>query len=200
MYGLIDMRTFFNWVLMPATLALIVIAAFDRHRLGRLILIGTLAGLIAAVAYDVFRLPFVFSDAWGLSSLGVPQMPLFKVFPRFGARLLGQAMEQPTFSLTAHLLGWTYHFSNGAMFGVMFAALYTRPLRSMSQLRYTLGWATLMAVGIEVCLLASPYVQFFDIKPTPRFVVVTMAAHLVFGLTMGICYHAMGRRSLAIRS
>src|SRR5947207_15541025 len=93
----------------------------DR-RLCRALSIGTIAGLIGAIAYDVFRLPFVFSRAWGLETI-VPQMPLFKVFPRFGALILGQPLEQSSYSASAHLVGWAYHFSNGATFGVMFAAL-----------------------------------------------------------------------------
>ena len=49
--------------------------------------------VLAAVAYDVFRLPFVFAREWGISSV-VPPMNLFKVFPRFGAMILAQPLEQ----------------------------------------------------------------------------------------------------------
>src|SRR5262245_55519953 len=102
MYGLVDMRMFFYAILLPATIALYGMAALDRasgdRRLWRAVILGTLAGLFGAVAYDLFRLPFVFSDAWGMGRFGIPQMPLFKVFPRFGALLLGQALEQPTYS------------------------------------------------------------------------------------------------------
>ena len=128
MYNITDMRTFFFTILLPATLLLYGIAALDKARgdgrLWRAVMIGTLGGLVGAVAYDIFRLPFVYSDAWGLGRLGIPQMPLFKVFPRFGAFLLGESIEQPTYSLAANLIGWAYHFSNGATFGVMFAAMY----------------------------------------------------------------------------
>jgi hypothetical protein len=191
MYDWMDMRVFFWWILVPATAALVILAG-RAGPIRRLILVGTASGLLAAIAYDLFRLPFVFSDAWGLSAVGVPQMPLFKVFPRFGARLLGQPLEQPTYTLAAHLLGWAYHFSNGAMFGVMFASLYPTPLIRRPRLGICLGWATLMAVGIEICLLASPYARFFNIQPTPRFVIVTLAAHIVFGLAMGLCYWKLG--------
>ena len=129
-------------------------------------------------------------------------MPLFKVFPRFGALILGQPIEQPNYSLASQLIGWTYHFSNGATFGVMFAAVYAGArettvgefLRSSNPAFWrdaiTKAWrpiacATLMAVGIELCLLASPYGNFFNIRLTPQFVVVTMMAHIIFGLGMG---------------
>lgn len=89
MYGLLEMRTFALLILLPATTGLYGIAFLDRargdRRLWRAVAIGTLAGLAGAGAYDLFRLPFVFSEAWGMGRLGIPQMALFKVFPRFGA-------------------------------------------------------------------------------------------------------------------
>jgi len=192
MYGLCDMRTFTLFILIPATLALYGLAVLDRLRgdqhLWRAVILGTLAGLTGAVVYDIFRLPFVFSNAWGLEVL-VPQMPLFKVIPRFGALILGEPVEQPSYSLAAHVLGWVYHFSNGATFGVMFAALIGEASR-----RYGGGWlwAVLMAVGIEICLLLSPYATFFNIPLNARFVTVTLLAHLVFGVGMGLylAWHA----------
>lgn len=208
MYGLCDMRTFFYAILLPATAALYAIALLDRakgdRRLFRAVMIGSVAGLAGAVVYDVFRLPFVFSDAWGLGKLGVPQMPLFKVFPRFGALILGEPMEQGVpagqpgsawgagYPLAAHLLGWAYHFSNGATFGVMFAAMYAGGREALGAARMgawkPVPWATLMAVGIEVCLLISPYAKFFGIHVTTRFVVVTVLAHVIFGLGLGACF------------
>jgi hypothetical protein len=193
MYGLVDMRTFFYAILFPATTLLYGIGMLDfargDRRLWRAVVIGTLAGLFGAVAYDIFRLPFVFSDALGLDRIGIPQMPLFKVFPRFGALILGQPIEQPSYSLAAQLIGWAYHFSNGATFGVMFAAMYAgareATVGTRGPVRKTIGWATLMAVGIELCLLASPYAAFFGIHLTPRYVVVTMIAHMIFGLGLG---------------
>src|SRR5436309_14140280 len=87
-YQLCPMRTFTLFIFFPALVVLAVIAVFDRMRgdrqLWRAVVIGTLGGLIAAVAYDIFRLPFVFAKEWGIDSI-VPPLPLFKVFPRFGA-------------------------------------------------------------------------------------------------------------------
>jgi hypothetical protein len=189
MYHWIDMRTFFYAIFLPATAALYGIALVNRSRgdarLWRAVVIGTIGGLIGAVAYDIFRLPFVFSHAWGLDALGVPQMPLYKVFPRFGALILGQPKEQASYTLGTHLLGWAYHFSNGATFGVMFGAIIGEATK-----RFQRGWpwAVLMAMGIEACLLVSPYSGYFDIKVTPTFVVVTLTAHLVFGVGLGVWY------------
>jgi len=200
MYGLCDMRTFALFILLPATLMLYGLAVLDRwrgdRRLWRAVIIGTLAGLVGAVAYDVFRLPFVFSRQWGLAAI-IPPMPLFKVFPRFGAMLLGQPPEQPAYSLAAHLVGWAYHFSNGATFGVMFAAIALGAREAFAPRHFDwklVGWATVMAVGIEVCLLVSPYSGFFGIHMTARFVVVTLAAHIIFGLALGLYFAWQAKR------
>lgn len=223
MYALCSMRAFFFAVLLPATAALYGIALLDHvrgdRRLARAVMVGTAAGLVGAVAYDIFRLPFVFSDAWGMGRFGIPQMPLFKVFPRFGAMILGEPLEQGVpagqpggawgrgYSPAAHLLGWLYHFSNGATFGVMFAAMFggsifgtapaanragrvsdagPAPVRRRTHApRGIVCRAVAMAVVIEICLLVSPYAKFFSIHVTPRFVVVTLLAHVVFGLGLG---------------
>ena len=127
-YGWGSMRTFTVFISLPALMVLTALTFADRARgngrLWRAVMVGALAGLFAAAAYDVFRLPFVFAQSLGLESV-VPPLKLFKVFPRFGAMILGQPMEQTSYSLAAHLTGWTYHFSNGLTFGIMYLAAMT---------------------------------------------------------------------------
>lgn len=183
-YHLMSMRTFALSVMLPSSAALVALAVWDRisggRMLWRIVLIGAMAGLIAAVAYDVFRLPFVYARAWGIDSV-VPPMPLFKVFPRFGAMLLGHSFsdDQVTFTTTESLLGWAYHFSNGLTFGVMYLAIIG-DARRRSWL-----WAVLLAAGLELAMLFTPYPQYFGIKVTAAFIAVTLAAHMIFGAVMG---------------
>src|SRR5690242_12876060 len=62
-YGLCSMRTFVFAVLIPAIVLLTIIALLNQFRgdrkLARAVLIGAIAGLAAAFAYDIFRLPWV---------------------------------------------------------------------------------------------------------------------------------------------
>jgi hypothetical protein len=182
-YGLCTMRVFTPFIFLPAIVALFVAALFDRRRgngqLWRAVMIGLVGGLLAALAYDIFRLPFVFAQEWGISSV-VPPMNLFKVFPRFGAMILGQPIEQSSYSLAAQCLGWLYHFSNGATFGVMYVAMIGDATR-----RHW-AWAVLMALGLELGMLLTPYPNLFNIPVTTRFVMVTIAAHAIFGVAMGL--------------
>ncbi len=158
-YHLCPMRLFTPFIFLPALAALFIFALIDRRHgdgeLWRAVLIGLAGGLLAAAAYDVFRLPFVFAREWGISSI-VPPMKLFKVFPRFGAMILGQPVEQHSYSTAAQILGWIYHFSNGATFGVMYVAMIGNPSR-----RHWV-WAVLMALGLELGMLFTPYPQVFS--------------------------------------
>jgi hypothetical protein len=185
-YGLCSMRLFTFWILLPATAALVALAVADRNRgeglLWRGVVIGAVAGFLAACAYDVFRFPFVIAalDRVGPDWL---RLPLFKVFPRFGAMILGQPYDAATtdsqFTLLAHLIGWVYHFSNGITFGVMYMALVGDASRR------SWLWAVLFATGLELAMLFTPYTTFFGIHMTARFVVVTLAAHAIFGMMLG---------------
>jgi hypothetical protein len=186
-YSLCSMRAFTFAILIPASLVLVAMAFLDwlkgDRQLCQAVVIGAAAGFVAACAYDVFRLPFVFSREWGLSSV-VPPLNLFKVFPRFGAMILGEAVDQPVYSSAAHVIGWVYHFSNGITFGVMYVAMIG-DVRRRSWL-----WAVLLATGLELALLFTPYPQFFAIPLTALFVAVTCAAHLVFGVALGLLARA----------
>jgi len=190
-YRLCPMRIFTPYVFLPATILLLVVAVFDRVRgdgqLWSAVLIGLVGGLLAAAAYDVFRLPFVFAKEWGIASV-VPPMNLYKVFPRFGAMILGQPLEQDHYSTAAQILGWLYHFSNGATFGVMYVAMVGNPTK-----RHWF-WAVVMALALELGMLFTPYPQVFGIPVTARFVAVTVAAHAIFGVGLGLTVRWLGRR------
>ena len=117
-----------------------------------------------------------FRSSWRRSTRSGPdwlRLPLFKVFPRFGAMILGEPFDATTtdsqFTLTAHLVGWVYHFSNGITFGVMYMALVGDASRR------SWLWAVLFATGLELAMLFTPYTTFFGIHMTTRFVIVTFS-------------------------
>jgi hypothetical protein len=184
------MAVFVRFIFVPAMIALFTLALVDRRyadgKLWRGIFIGVIGGLIAAVAYDLFRLPFVFAREWHLTAL-VPPMNLFKVFPRFGAMILAQPIEQPAYSGLAKVLGWFYHFSNGAAFGVMYMALIGDAER-----RHW-SWGIVFAVALELGMLLTPYARVFNIEMNARFVAVTVAAHAIFGVGLGLVVRSLAR-------
>jgi hypothetical protein len=178
-----SMRVLALFVFLPAVAVLLALAAVDGfwgdRRLLRGVTTGFAAGFVAAVAYDLFRLPFVFAEQWGIDAI-VPPLNLFKVFPAFGALILGHAAGQTGYTLADHITGWAYHFSNGMSFGVMFTAL----LGEVARRRWV--WGVAMAAGLEAGMLLTPYPRVFGIAMTSTFVVVTLAAHSIFGVVMGL--------------
>jgi len=186
------MRLFTPFVFLPALILLLVCTTQDQARgdgqLGRAVMIGFTAGLLAAFAYDVFRLPFVFAKEWGITSM-VPPLNLFKVFPRFGAMVLGQSIEQTHYSVVTQTVGWIYHFSNGATFGVMYLAIIGDASR-----RHWL-WAVLFALAVELAMLLTPYPNVFNITMTTAFVVATVVAHSIFGASLGFATRRLSRAS-----
>jgi len=182
-YGLWTMHFFGCWVLPPATVLLAVAAYLHRGEPVGVgspwiwVVQGAVGGIVAAVGYDLYRLPFVLNGA-----------PLFKVFPRFGELLLGAT--EPRWLV--HGLGWTYHFSNGAALGIMFlvlASCFRRP---------ALFWgAVAWAVFVEAMLLLTPYASFFGLKMNGRFLFLTASAHVIFGIVLGLyCRNRVGSRAL----
>jgi hypothetical protein len=190
-YGVCPMRVFAGAVFIPAMVLLAGLALYDHWRgdgkLKRAVIIGAVGGLLAAVAYDLFRLPFVFARQWGIAGV-VPALNLFKVFPAFGAMLLGQPIQQAHYSQAVQCLGWLYHFSNGLTIGIMYLALIGNGSR-----RHW-GWAVLVALVLELGMLFTPYPHIFGIPISLRFVLVTLAAHAVFGVCLGICVKRLFRR------
>ncbi len=164
-YGLWSMRLFSCVVFPPALLGLVWLARWGEPQRAWIV-IGAEAGIVAAVAYDLYRVPFVLNGA-----------PLFTVFRKFGQMLLGGGGPR----WLEEGLGWLYHFSNGAALGIMFLAMvaYARPR--------TLFWgAVLWALFVETVLLLTPYSAFFGLKLNAWFIFLTASAHLIFGIVLGL--------------
>src|SRR6266516_3497664 len=68
----------------------------------------------------------------------------------------------------------------GSVRGVMYLAMIGDATR-----RHW-AWAVLMALGLELGMLLTPYPQIFNIPVTTRFVMVTVVAHAIFGIILGL--------------
>jgi hypothetical protein len=170
-YGLWKMRAFAIVTFVPAIIALVLLAQRDKD--ARVWIVqGAIGGIVAAIIYDIFRLPFVMSG-----------YPLFAVFPKFGQMLLNISLTIPPNQapIEAHIVGWIYHFINGASLGIMFLAMCVRPTR-----KWLFWGAVLWALAVEIMLLLSPYYNFFKLHLDKNiFLILTLSAHLVFGAVLG---------------
>jgi hypothetical protein len=55
------------------------------------------------------------------------------------------------------------------------------------------AWAVLFALALELGMLFTPYPRVFGIDLTTRFVLVTVAAHAVFGVGLGLAVRSLSQ-------
>jgi hypothetical protein len=157
--------------LVPSIVLLVAafsVAALRGHqRLARRIVLGAAAGVIATLGLEVVR----------ATSFRLGGMP--GDLPRLlGVLLTDRFMLGP--STVSDVLGYAYHFWNGACFGIVFAVVFGRK---------PLVWAIAYAELIGLGFLASPAVKAMGVgfmaTGMPAMIVTVLLAHLAFGVTLG---------------
>lgn len=160
------------WFLLPSLGLLVVVVAITfgrRHRvLGGRMIVGIAAGTIATLGLEVVR----------MTSFRLGGMP--GDLPRLlGVLITDRFMLGP--SRFSDVLGYGYHFWNGACFGLIFAVILGR-----RAIRWTLIYGVLIGVGF----LASPAVQAMGVGflalQMPTMIVTVVLAHIAYGLILGV--------------
>lgn len=169
--GLEKMSVLAMRFLLPSIVLLAAVLAVARwrshRRLASHMLVGALAGVIATAGLEVVR----------ATSFRLGGMP--GDLPRLlGVLLTNRFMLGP--SALSDVLGYAYHFWNGACFGVIFAVLLGR-----KPLLWTAAYGELVGLGF----LASPAVKamgvgFMGVR-MPAMIATVLVAHLAFGLVLG---------------
>jgi len=166
------MTEFAEYLLLPAAVLLVVIAIFTWTSMpvvGRSVVCGGLAGAVGTIGLEVVR----------LTGLHFGYMP--GNLPRLmGVLLLNRFALGP--SLASDVAGWAYHFWNGASFGIIYVLVFGAARR----------WAgVLYGVVIALGFLTGPVVLslgvgYFGLQFSKGFPVTVLAAHVVFGLVLGV--------------
>jgi len=164
-------------LLLPSVLGMVLLIVWAHHRgrndLVRRVILGLWAGGFATLAYDIVRIPLAHAD-----------LPVFKAISYFGTTILSQA--RPT--IASEVVGWSYHFSNGIGFAVMYTLLVGRP-RLVS--------AVLWGVSLEAAMLVTPYAEVFGYRRSSSFFAITVGAHVVYGLVLWLaCTYGVRRLHL----
>ena len=171
--GYANMETLALLLLLPSLgvlAATLGLALWRGHRrLSNRVLAGLVAGVIGTVGLEAVRITSfrVFNGMPG----DMPQL--------LGVLLLNRFMEGPsTFST---ILGYLYHFWNGACFGIIFAIILGK--------RHWF-WGTIYGLLVGTGFLLSPAttalgVGFFA-SQMPAMQVTVGLAHLVFGTILGL--------------
>ncbi|MBI2939198.1 MAG: hypothetical protein HYY04_02070 [Chloroflexi bacterium] len=163
------MAGYTTYVLLPALVILGVVYLYARANhpgLANCILAGLAAGAVASIGLDVVRLTG-FSLRWMPANLP----------PMFGMLILGP-MSSP---VQAGIVGYLYHFLNGASFGLIYALAVGR-----GRLSWGIGWG----IVIWLLMMVTPPVLMMGVGPFginfgPGLVVTTLIAHIVYGAALG---------------
>ena len=156
-------------VLGAPSLVLLLILGVVAYRvdeevfLNRLIT-GAWGGLVATLAYDLIR--------YVLWKGGVFSFNPFLSHPIFGMLITGYPME----SVTATVIGWTYHFWNGFGFGIMYTLVAGR-----ARWYYAVVWAMFLEIG---WLTALPSTLHF--KLNPELIALSLIGHGAYGIALGL--------------
>jgi len=164
--------TYVPLVLLPSLVVLISILlySFTRYpRLANRLIVGMGAGVLATLGLDVMRLLGV---RLGWLPFDMPSM--------FGLMILGPQAE-PT---TGALVGYGYHFLNGADFGLVYVLAAGRVRWAWGLLWGAIIWLGMMVTPPMVVMGAG----FFGIGTDwmLAYLLTTLLAHLVWGAILGL--------------
>jgi hypothetical protein len=170
--GFAKMSDLARWFLLPSigVLVAVIVFTFARgHRvLGGRMIAGVAAGTIATLGLEVVR----------TTSFHLGGMP--GDLPRLlGVLMTDRFMLGP--STLSDVLGYSYHFWNGACFGLIFAVILGRR---------SLWWTSIYGTLIGIGFLASPAVQAMGVGflalQKPSMIVTVVVAHIAYGLILGV--------------
>jgi hypothetical protein len=163
-YGLGSFRAWFLAVGVPPLLALVVIGARggrDDPRFRLAFAAGTIGGLLGAIGYDLFRVPFAMAG-----------LRVFAPIESYGVLILGADTSGPL----THFTGWAFHFLNGIGFGIAYA---------MVALGRNRWWAVGWAMVLETVTIVTPFAATYGLAGKPHLIAIAYAAHVAYGLPLG---------------
>ncbi len=181
MKGIAGMPFLSKWLLLPSIIIIIAVyivsRAQNRTLLSQRILVGAAAGLIATIGLEMVRI-FGFKMGWMPGDM--PKL--------LGVLMTNRFMEGP--STWSNILGYAYHYWNGAAFGMIFVIILGRK---------PVWWGLIYALLIGTGFLLSPAVKAMGVgfmgTGLPGMTEIVYGAHIAFGLILGYLSHRWLHRS-----
>jgi len=166
-------------ILLAIVIAITLLAGYRDLR--KQISIGLIGGVLATLGLEVVR-------ATGFRLGGMPgEMPQL-----MGVLMLDRFALGPNW--LSNLVGWGYHFWNGAAFGVIYTLLLGRP-------SYWVGliYGTLIGIGLMISpVVVAMGVGYFGSEFGIGFPITVILAHLVFGLILGKYVEKKNRNQMSL--
>jgi len=134
--------------------------------------VGTLAGILAVIVYDVVR--------WTMALVDPTPYDPFEALWTFGLLLVGPEAPEPWIMAA----GIGYHALNGVMFGIAYAFLFGR-----KGIIVGVAWA-LFLTGFQLAL----YPGWLGIELVRQFAGISFSGHVAYGATLGyVCKRGLDR-------
>ena len=173
--GIADMKVMGLWLLLPAIAILLITLLFvwvrGYTRLLNRVVAGAAAGIVATVGLEAVRM---YSFHHGGMPGDLPRL--------MGVLLTDRFMVGP--SPFSNFIGYTYHYWNGASFGIVFAVALGKK---------TVFWGVAYGFVIGTIFLLSPPVQALGIgfmgKDMPMMPLTVYIAHFAYGGILGWLCH-----------
>ncbi|HMA18635.1 MAG TPA: hypothetical protein VKS03_09365 [Thermoanaerobaculia bacterium] len=171
--GLARMSVLAVRLLVPSIVLLVAVAVAavlrGHRRVARRMIAGAACGAAATLGLEAIRLP---SFLLGGMPGDLPRL--------MGVLLADRFMLGP--STLSDVLGYAYHFWNGASFGLIFAVLFGRA---------SWRWTSIYGLAIGLGFLAGPAVRAMGVGflglQMPTMTATVVVAHLGYGLLLGLC-------------
>ncbi len=162
------------FVYVPALVLLAGIAWYCRRHypdVFRRIVVGLACGALATVALDFFR------------QMGVIQGWLPGDTPTMFGKMVTGSNDFTTF----YPVGVFVHFMNGANFGLFYAFVWGKQSNYRRAVLWATAWAVLVEIGMMTGPPMGPMVGLFGARYAwPQLFLLTLAAHIGFGVALGI--------------
>jgi hypothetical protein len=173
--------------LIPSVVIMLLLIIFSYYSgvkdLSRQIGIGIAAGMISTIGLEIVR-------EIGFHMGGMPgDMPKL-----LGVLLLNQFAQGP--DTLSNIAGWSYHFWNGASFGIIYSILFGRGRK---------GAGIIYALLIGIGFMASPAViplgvGHFGSDFGIGFPITVLLAHLAYGTLLGWLVFKWNKKGLSLFS
>jgi len=164
-YGVLPMQKTILYGYSISVLLLFLVWHSSRTRtyraVGESIALGAVAGFVATLTYDPARVPFLLAG-----------QRVFMTNDTYGVWIA----EADISSRFTDTLGWTYHFSNGITFGIIYALF----LRGQHW-----AWAVLYALMLETVNLMTPFKEIFGLSNNWLAILILYLGHIAFGIPLG---------------
>ena len=161
-------------VYLPAPIILIGITMYSKNRypdIFRRIVVGVGIGALATVGLDFFRQMSV----------------IYHWLPGDTPAMFGKMVTSSSAFAVFYPIGFLVHFLNGANLGLFYTFVWDKQSSYGRGIFWSIIWLLIVELGMMTLPPMGPMAGLFGVQyQWPQLFLLTLAAHLAFGLVLGI--------------